>query len=292
MGLTTMASQIQQITLAKSDMNWTLASKIKLAWALFVSSQTHSNDVVYGLMVSGRNAPVPGIDRIAGSTFATFPFRTKLDSEISVEEMLVELRQHDVSIMPFEHIGVRRIAESNSEAALACGFQNLLTIKLQSLHSPSSISIDLPENEDQKPKFATYPPSIVAQLRGELSEVKTFFNSLILSRGVEVILKQFDTLLQQILQEPMTRIRDLSNQIPPEWQQLAAINRKGLTHPECLHDVIQKFGITQPSSEAVCAWDGSLTYEDLVALGILAGHLQSLGSGPGVVIGICVECSK
>lgn len=286
----------QQIILAKSDMNWTLANKIKLAWALVISSQTHSNDVVYGLTVSGRNAPVPEIDRIAGPTFATFPFRTQLDDEISVEDMLIQMRQHDVSIMPFEHIGLRRIAESSSDAALACGFQNLLTIRLQSLQIPAGALIGLPESEDHDLKFASYPLSIVAQREGKSLEVKAIFNSCILGPDrTEALLEQFDTLLQRILREPAAKMRDLRSQLAPEWQQLAAINRKSLPHLHCLHDLIQGFGVTQPNSEAVCAWDGSLTYKELVALARrLAGHLQSFGSGsePGVVVGICVERSK
>ncbi|CAI7601318.1 unnamed protein product [Penicillium glandicola] len=286
----------QQITLAKSDMNWTLANKIKLAWALVISYQTQSDDVVYGLTVSGRNAPVPEIDRIAGPTFSTFPFRTQLDDEMSVEDMLIQMRQRDVSIMPFEHIGLRRIAESSSEAALACGFQNLLTIRLQSLQIPPGALFGLPENENHDLKFASYPLSVVAQQQGESLEVKAIFNSLILGPDrTGALLEQFDILLRRILREPGARIRDLRSQLPVELQQLAAINRKSLPHPHCLHDVIQGFGVTQPNLEAVCAWDGSLTYEELVALGRrLAGHLQSFGSGsePGAVIGICVERSK
>jgi brevianamide F synthase len=286
----------QQTTLAESDMDWTLANKIKLAWALAISCQTHSNDVVYGLTVSGRNAPVPEIDRIAGPTFATFPFRTKLHDEISVEDMLIKMRQHDISIMPFEHTGLRRIAESSSDAALACAFQNLLTVRLQSLQIPPGALIHVPENKDHDFKFASYPLSVVAQQQGKSLEVKAVFNSHIMAPDrAETLLEQFDTFLQRVLREPGAKMKDLRSQIPPEWQQLAEINTKTLPQLHCLHDIIQGFSVTQPNSEAVCAWDGSLTYKELVALARkLAGHLQSYGSGsePGAVIGICVERSK
>ncbi|KAJ5165579.1 AMP-dependent synthetase/ligase [Penicillium coprophilum] len=286
----------QQTTLTKSDMDWTLANKIKLSWALVISSQTHSNDVVYGLTVSGRNAPVPEIDRIAGPTFATFPFRTHLDDEISVEDMLIQMRQHDVSLIPFEHTGLRHIAESSSDAAMACGFQNLLTIRLQSLRISPGALIEMPENEDHDFKFASCPLSIVAQQQGKSLEVKAVFDSHILGPDrAEALLEQFDSFLQRILREPRATMKDLRSQLPPESQQLATINKKTLPPLYCLHDIIQGFGATQSDSQAVCAWDGSLTYREFVALAqILAGHLQSLGSGsePGAVIGICVERSK
>lgn len=284
----------RQVSLAKLDINWKLANEIKLAWALVISSQTQSDDVVYGLTVSGRNAPVPDIDRIAGPTFTTFPFRIQLKPGLSVQEMLLELQDHDVAIMPFEHNGLKCIAESSSEAALACSFQNLLTIRLRPIQSPSANLIDLPENEQQELKFASYPLSIVVQQQDSFLEVKAFFDGRILNPGrVQTLLDHFDTLLQQVLKEPESRISYLECKLSPQWHQVAKLNTQIHVQPECVHDVIQAFSTTQPGSEAVCAWDGSLSYEELIALGrSLAGHLQYLGSHPGTVIGICMERSK
>ncbi|KAJ5128198.1 acetyl-CoA synthetase-like protein [Penicillium atrosanguineum] len=283
-----------EVSLAKLNINWKLANQIKLAWALVISSQTKSNDVIYGLTVSGRNAPIPEIDHITGPTFTTLPFRTQLSSSKSVEEMLSQLQEHDISIIPFEHNGLRFIAESSPEAALACSFQYLLTIRLHPTQSSSSVLIDLPENEDQDMKFASYPLSIVAQQRRNFLEIKAFFDGKILSPyHVQTILDHFETSLQHVLQKPKSKIRDLRLLPPRSWQQMAEINKQIHIQQECLNDVIQRFSITQPSSEAVCAWDGSLTYEELLVLGRgLAGHLQSMGARPGAVIGICMERSK
>jgi brevianamide F synthase len=268
-------AQKHQISLAKSDTSWTLANKIKFAWAVVISTQIKSDVVVYGLNVSGRNALVPEINRIAGPTFTTLPFRTRLKPGLSVQEMLSELQEHDTSLMEFEHNGLECISESSSESALACSFQNILTIRLQSIRSPSAILADMVDNEDQDLKFASYPLSIVVQQRGCTREIKAFFDGSILNPcQVQTLLDHFDTLLHQVLQEPESKIMELKSLLSPQWRQVAKINTQTHVQPECLHDVIQTFSMTQPNSEAVCVWDGSLTYKELIALGrSLASHL-------------------
>ncbi|KAL5359466.1 putative nonribosomal peptide synthase [Aspergillus floccosus] len=284
----------QKICLSTSPVGWKFANQIKLAWALVNSAQTDSDDVVYGLTVSGRNAPVPEIDRIAGPTFATFPLRTQLKPEATVEQMLAELQKHDVAIMPFEQTGLSRIAEASSDAAVACNFQNLLTIRLRSVHRSSATLVHLPDNENQDMKFATYPLSIIAQQQEEVLETTVVFDETLLSyRRVQTLLGHFDLLLQQVLRHPASSIRDLKRSLSSQWQTLAEINLQTNIEPKCIHEVIRSFSTTQPASEAVCAWDGSLTYRELITIGQrFAGHLQSLGSGPEVVVGICMERSK
>jgi hypothetical protein len=46
--------------------DFTAPIKFQLAWAVAISQYTASTDVVFGMTVNGRNAPVPGIEQITG----------------------------------------------------------------------------------------------------------------------------------------------------------------------------------------------------------------------------------
>ncbi len=60
----------------------------------------------------------------------------------------------------------------------------------------------------------------------------------------------------------------------------------------CVHDVFADQGVQQPDAEAVCAWDGSLTYRELdQAAAKLAGRLVQCGVGPEVLVPLCFEKS-
>jgi non-ribosomal peptide synthetase component F len=60
----------------------------------------------------------------------------------------------------------------------------------------------------------------------------------------------------------------------------------------CVHDVIGDRVRETPDKEAVCAWDGRLTYRELDHVaGRLARRLVQLGVGPEVLVPLCFEKS-
>lgn len=60
----------------------------------------------------------------------------------------------------------------------------------------------------------------------------------------------------------------------------------------CVHDVIADRVLEHPDAEAVCAWDGSLSYRELDSVaGTLASWLAMLGVGPEVLVPLCFEKS-
>ncbi|PTB40338.1 hypothetical protein M441DRAFT_101368, partial [Trichoderma asperellum CBS 433.97] len=53
----------------------TMSSLIRAAWALTVGRWVDANDIVFGVLLSGRNAPIPDIEKMAAPTIATVPVR-------------------------------------------------------------------------------------------------------------------------------------------------------------------------------------------------------------------------
>ncbi|KAK1759075.1 non-ribosomal peptide synthetase [Echria macrotheca] len=65
------------------------------------------------------------------------------------------------------------------------------------------------------------------------------------------------------------------------------------TLERCIHHVIAEKAIIQPQAEAICAWDGSMTFQKLeAASSSLAARLIELGVGPEVLVPLCFEKSK
>ncbi|KAJ6784263.1 hypothetical protein PWT90_03904 [Aphanocladium album] len=61
---------------------------------------------------------------------------------------------------------------------------------------------------------------------------------------------------------------------------------------QCVHDLIAEVTSRQPKAEAICAWNGSLTYEQLDIYSTrLAHHLMNLGVGLGSIVLLCFEKS-
>ncbi|KAM3478016.1 hypothetical protein MY5147_002412 [Beauveria neobassiana] len=60
----------------------------------------------------------------------------------------------------------------------------------------------------------------------------------------------------------------------------------------CVHDLIAKVTSRQPTAEAICSWDGSMTYKQLDTYSTrLAHYLVGLGVSPGKIVLLCFEKS-
>ncbi|GKT87875.1 peptide synthetase [Colletotrichum tofieldiae] len=115
-----------------SSSTFTLATTIRAAWALTVHHQSglEENDIVFGATVSGRNAPMAGIDRVIGPTIATVPLRVRVpDAQTAISDFLGVVQDIGAQMIPFEQRGLTDIAKLGPEAQRACDFNTLLVIQ-------------------------------------------------------------------------------------------------------------------------------------------------------------------
>ncbi len=91
--------------------------------------------------------------------------------------------------------------------------------------------------------------------------------------------------------EPLGSLSTLSQ---PNLDQVCRWNDEHSIQPDarCIHDVIADQVLSRPDAEAVCAWDGALTYRELDAIAAgLATTLMGFGVGPEVLVPLCFEKS-
>ena len=106
----------------------------------------------------------------------------------------------------------------------------------------------------------------------------------------------FRTIFRQIVSDFGLRICQLDVVSEYDTQMMLSWNPKEpfATRQEiCMHTLVEGRAREIPSSQAVCAWDGSLTHSQLDALSnIAARRLTCLGIGPGVYVPFAFEKSK
>jgi amino acid adenylation domain-containing protein/non-ribosomal peptide synthase protein (TIGR01720 family) len=275
----------------------TLSNMVQLAWAIAVAAQTGSSEVVVGRVVTGRNAPVPGIERIGGPTIATLPLRIKLPPGTTTEEILHNIQEQLTAMIPFEQTGMQHIRTATPEAARACEFQNLLVIQPRPMESNSSLLRGLPQNQEQMLNFTTHVLTLVVELGEDSVAVTALFDDSVLSaHDMKLILTQFESALQQVIHRPGgTPVGHIQLCSESDRDQISRWNTEALCEGEirCAHDLIARQCMSQPQAEAICSWDGSLTYRELLErASALAGRLKSSNIGPEMVVPICTERSK
>ncbi|QSZ37066.1 hypothetical protein DSL72_009158 [Monilinia vaccinii-corymbosi] len=282
----------QRIALAHRE-TFTSTTIVRTALAILISKYSNTEDVVFGTVLSGRDAAIDGIDTIIGPTFSTVPIRIQINGETSIEKCFDQVQRNSLNMMPHEGFGLQNISKLSRDTEVACGFQTLLII--QPPDEPLELG-DVKVTYDEFSDAGTYPLTIDCKFDSGTAVLQAFFDSSVLdSVSVELFLSQLDNIIQQLHSVPLNEeLRNLDLVGPADttliwdWnsQYPAAVDRR-------VCEVIGDKCLAHPDKEAVCAWDGNFTYRELDELSSsLAEELKQLGVGPEILVPIAFERSK
>ncbi|TVY17240.1 Nonribosomal peptide synthetase dtxS1, partial [Lachnellula arida] len=275
----------------------TPSSALRTAWATLVSWYVDSPDVAFGAVVSGRQAPVPGIEDVAGPTIATVPLRILVHG--TVDELLHQVQRQAMEMIPFEQYGLQHIRQISQDAKHACDFQTLLLIhpSIEDSTDESSVFQNGLIEQETGGSFNTYAMMLTCQISESNLDMQLSFDSAVVNeKSATRLLQQLEHILGQISSVPgSTEISDLNR---VSEQDLNDIWNWNVAVPDTLEDCVQNVFAERvsesPDATAVCAWDGELTYDQLDQFStLLAGHLVSsgLGVGPGAIVPLYFEKS-
>ncbi|KAL6855594.1 NRPS [Amphichorda felina] len=272
----------------------TSSTIIRAAWALVAGRVSGEDDVIFGVTISGRNAPITGIETIVGPTFATLPLRVNLSAGQSVVDYLSAVQRQSVEMIPFEQIGLHNIAKISPDTRGACAFQTLLVIQPQDSEAENVLGDWQDGNQSQW--FNSYGLTLVVNISSTDIVVQATFDSRVIEPwAVRKLLQQLAHVMHQLDDNASTgrSVRDITTVTPQDLEQLWAWN-KTVPSPadRCVHELIQDRVREQPHAPAVSAWDGELTYQELDHLSTnMAGRLVELGVKAGDFVPLCFEKS-
>lgn len=275
----------------------TSSTVVRGALAMLLRQYTGSPDVVFGATVSGRNAPVAGIEDIVGPTIATVPVRVTVQDDLSATEYLDEIQRQATEMMPFEQSGLQRIAKINDSCRAACGFQTLLVVQPDEELQGEDIMGTWRTSPDQK-GFTTYVLTVECILGLNEVKIRASFDENILSRSLVLRMVQQLGIILDRLVLPTTQAQTIAEiDAQAAAQDIAKCWEYNEDIPEpietTIHTLIAKRATIQPDGPAVMSWDGDFTHKELDDLSSrLAQHLIDLGVGSEVIVPLCFEKSK
>ncbi|KAB8252355.1 hypothetical protein BDV35DRAFT_404997 [Aspergillus flavus] len=291
---------IHNLHMADSGMR--LPILIKLAWSILVSNYTDSDDVVIGLTLNGRNAPVPGIEQLIGPTITTVPLRTRIHEDDTVRTASNCLHNKLTAMISYEQAGLQRIGKLNDNCRTACSFQMQVGIQPPADFNTENYCFDVLEHSIgpsmDYSDFSTYGIVVVCELSrsGTALHVKVRHDpDLVSPDEANCMVHLFEHLLRQLCENPDMRLNQLELAGPQDIKQFAKWNATAPVPVErCLHELIMNHSRTQPGASAICGWDGYVTYQELgLLITQLAYYLRTrFHIRPGMNVPICPNRSK
>ncbi|KAE8822116.1 hypothetical protein HRS9122_10555 [Pyrenophora teres f. teres] len=281
--------------LPKAASDTTKSILIRAAWAILASRYTNSDDVVFGVTVTGRNAPVTNIETMAGPTIATVPLRVRVRGDQTVSDFLKFLQQQATDMITYEQTGLQHIAKMGPSARHACGFQTLLLVQPAEYTFGNDKVIGEWRSHSQFQGFSTYVLMLQFTLAAEGVQIMANFDARVMEQWVlKKMLGQFSFILQQLAEpNPERVLANIDTITTEDRRELWAWNKNvPRTIDRCIHDLFAEQVLAQPNAPAICAWDGEMSYSVLDGLSTkLAGYLVKIGVKPGDVVPLCFEKS-
>ena len=273
----------------------TLFMTLLVAWQTFLNAYTGRTDIVTGADVANRNRSET--ENLIGFFVNMLVLRTDLSGNPTFRELIGHVREVALGAyahqdLPFEklveELQPQRDLSRNPLFQVLFVLQNVPAEELQlanlkltpvevNRRAPFDLLLDMREHD--------------GCLGGELR----YSTDLFARESVERMVQHFETLLGAIIDNPESRLSELSV-LTVEERHLALKewNRTATNYPQaaCINELFEQQTALSPDDVAVIFGDQELTYRELNArANQLAHYLQTLGVGPEVPVGIWVQRS-
>ena len=271
------------------------------AWALVIGRYTGSGDVTFGTILSGRYAPIAGIERVLGPTINTVPIHRKIDPDQTVGQYLGAVQKQAISMIPHEILGLRRIQNLDDGFHEACQFRSLLVIQPEGLDDEDAEKQEEWLSQFTSPPgeldFAGYPLALDCTMtKTGIKIAATHDSNVINAAQMTDVLHQFAHAFTQLSfpDAPDTKLGSLEAASANDIQQISNWNRTSFPSVDTSMDqMFSESARLAPQSTAVHAWDGDLTYAELDNLSnSLAHRLVNLGVGRETPVPLCFHKTR
>ncbi|KAE9364111.1 hypothetical protein N431DRAFT_423237 [Stipitochalara longipes BDJ] len=276
------------------NLNVAKSTAVRAAWALLVSRETGADDVLFGTTISGRNAPVAGIESMIGPTIATVPMRVKVQKDVSFLAFVQELHRQTADMVPFEQTGLQKIASMGREGRHACNFQTLIIVQ-PAVESTKNWTLGEWKTPLEEQNINTYALTMQFILGAQDMRVVARFDPRVLEPWrLQQLLQRLEHLVQQLphlsSSKPLAEIQTVApGELHDLWERNAEPSKpRGGNVPE----IFRLRSVEQPNTIALSSHDGELTYKQLEDLSTrLAQYLSYIGVKPTTIIPLCFEKS-
>ncbi|KAJ5673087.1 AMP-dependent synthetase/ligase [Penicillium longicatenatum] len=285
-----------------SQCDFTPSTIIRASWAILTARYIDSDDIVFGAMVTGRQASLPGLDRMLAPLINAVPVRVKLDFEESVDDLLAKVQKQSIDMIPYEQTELLSIRQIDANTNRGTQFNTLLVIQPPS----QSRFVEYPDGPFEYPRELvsvtqdldnSNPNAIMIMCRlteenGLQLEI-SFDSKVIDAIQMARVASQFEHILRQVCVATTQTVGSIQTLSGPDlaelWNWNAVVPQ---AIPKCVHTLIATTARSHGEKPAICAWDGNLSYNELDRLSTrLASDLIARGLGIGSVVPLCFDKS-
>ncbi|KAJ7753357.1 acetyl-CoA synthetase-like protein [Mycena maculata] len=272
----------------------TMSTFIRTAVALVLRMYSDSDDVTFGVVVSGRTGDLDGLNTTVGSCISTYPCRVQLKQNATVRALLAEVHKQSIESIPHQCVGLAEIQGSQKLFNVLLTIENLPGLHktehpfLGRLHQGHHLSVNYPL------AITVYTSSDRAELRLHVG-----FDSAVLSLSdVGFFVDHLSAAFNRMLAEPeQSSLWDNTSLLTAEegafLRDIAGPAPSSDPTPpvQFFHTIVDDMAAKYPTQVAIEQLHGaSVNYATMVSKANQAAHgLQARHIGPNVMVPILFD---
>ncbi len=277
----------------------TLNTLLQGAWALLLSRYNGSEEVVFGVTVSGRPTDLPGAETMIGLFINTLPVRVSVPDDLPLVEWLQLLQQQQAAIRDYEYSPLPQIHRWSAVPQGEPLFESIVVFENYPVGDTLTREVaGLRITDVRSAEQTNYPLALVAAPGPELSLRLVYDTARFDAVTIERMMGHLQTLLAAMGEHLSTAtypVRRLPL-LPTAEQQLLLREWAGVAsaypHGASVHELFAAQAAATPDAVALVFGDATLSYRELnERANGLAHHLQRLGVGLERPVGLCMERS-
>jgi non-ribosomal peptide synthetase component F len=265
-----------------------VAAVLRVAWSLVLRAYVGTDSACFGYRTSGRDIPVNGLPNAVGSFSTILTCRLAVHSSQFFAQLLLDSEEIHSEALHHQHVSVSNIHHSLGvkgdrlfNTCLSFGYESTLdesTANTKFQHVKSTHASEYDINVD------------VAFKNGKISV--DIGHRILTSDQAANLANAFGRAIQTVIEIPGGQVKEADLFSEHDHQQILAWNSqlKNEVPDEHIHQMIAKQAMENPDIQAVCAWDGDLTYGELDELSMtLATYLSNAGVTQQTPVPVIVE---
>jgi non-ribosomal peptide synthase protein (TIGR01720 family)/FkbM family methyltransferase len=192
----------------------TMNTLVLAAWALVLGRHAGVNDVVFGTVVSGRPAELPGVETIVGPFINTLPVRVRIEAEAELRAWLKGLQAQQAEARAHEYSPLVQVRGWSEVPPALPLFESLLTFE----NRPADLAPPRERRADPAGirlgdvfhfNRNNFPLTIVANPAGQLTLVATYDAARFDAQTIARLLGRMQRTLEQMIAQPAARVGEL-----------------------------------------------------------------------------------
>lgn len=271
----------------------TVANIIQLVWAVTLWRYTDAEDVCFGYLVSGRDAPIAGAHEMIGPMINMMVCRLQINRNTPIMDLLEQVQSQFTSSLAHQHVSLGKLQQNLGLKGQAL-FNTTVNVQRLPIDGGEDSNIRVQEVGGRDP--SEYDISLNLEDRGDaetMVAVMSYWTSRLSDGQAANLASTFTHLVDAIISEPHRSISELNFVSPAHMAQIEHWNSENLPPSnDCIHDLVVRQVKLQPDRIAVQSSSLSLTYRELDELSLkIASKLSVKGVRSETIVAHCFDKS-